>query len=265
MSADIMQQNNKPHLIIGDLGSGSNIVKNLMLLDKKYKFAPDVSDRHAEIMRLYPQELKHNLSGWFKYEYKLRNWKRFYGIDLSDYIDAQEVLHVVNKIDNVIFINHSAFYQKDVLLKIKDYFNITYVCPKTLDGLKWQIKMYVEKCSIDNLHNFSTETDDEKKDIIAKHGVEYWKHLNLANMFATCRQRRADFYMFAKENSFNILALEMLYKPSKHTMLYNFLTDKTGYNVNNDKFNELLNAWLSLHDDYTLTSQWEWFTKIDNV
>jgi len=244
-----MQNNTKPVLIIGDLGSGVNIVKNLLLLSNNYRFETTNKDRLSELKKFYPIEFKFDKTNWINNEYKLRYWNKYYGIDLSDDINIPAILLKLKKINNVVFINHSAFYQKEEVVKLKEYFNLIYVCPKTKSGVKWQVNAYVDKITIKDLHNFTTRTDIEKAEIIKTKGRIYWQQLNFENFYHICLDRRTDFYCFCKQQKINTIALESLIKPLKHDMLYEQLVAILNYNAPKNNFMELITMWLNLHNE----------------
>ena len=255
-----MKQSNKPLIIIGDLGAGTNIIKNLLMLDYRYNFFNNSTeqDRKSKIFSLYPLSLKNSLHTWFATEYTTRTWQSLYGIDLSDNINVNSAIKALNRINGVIFINHSAFYQLEEILQLQKHFNLVYILPKTLNGLQWQIKAYAEKITVEKLHNFTTSTDAERTALINKHGMKSWSKMNLTNMFYICKQRRASFYQFAKCNNIKTISMESLLTPQKHNKLYKLFVSTFGYTVNNSTFIELLNMWLNLHDAHDSVEQEQW-------
>ena len=254
-----MNQVNKPLIIIGDLGAGTNIIKNLLILDHRYNFFDNhTQDRKSKIFSLYPRKLKNNLHVWLTTEYTTRTWQSLYGIDLSDNINVNNVIKVLDRINGAVFINHSAFYQHKEVLQLQKHFNLVYILPKTLNGLQWQIKSYAEKITVDNLHNFTTSSDAERTTLINKHGMKIWNEMNLTNMFYICKQRRASFYQFAKCNNIKTIPLEFLLTPKKHIKLYELFVNMFEYTVNKSTFIELLSTWLNLHDSPDSVEQEQW-------
>ena len=69
-------------LLVGDLGAGTNMVKNILLLSEDVDWpANPVIDRLAFIKQnIYPDSLKNNMQLWLKCEYRLRNFNHYYPI-----------------------------------------------------------------------------------------------------------------------------------------------------------------------------------------
>jgi len=245
----------KPILVIADLGAAANLVKNLLFLDKNYSFLESpVNDRHQYLLNTtYTNNLTFN--EWFNFEARTRKWK----IDIAHRIDSAEILNIQSDLHNIIFINHTAFWELDELDKIKDLFNIVYVFPKTLIGVVWQVRAYIEKKGYEELHNFTFENNAEqsKQEMIDKFGVKYWAKVNATNMFNIVKERRTKFYCYAKKNNFCLVSLESLVDQNT-TQAYNTLSGIAPQMARNE-FDDILHRWQSYHWPYSETLNQQWF------
>ena len=147
-------------LLIGDLGVGTNFVKNICFTDLSFSAPFDLN----YLSTIYKTSEKDLSKFWLGREYNTRNWKHAWGVDLSDNItnDAVEKLKIIPK---TIFVNHSSFYnnddQKNKLLNLINVSTVILLIPETMQGFNWQMRAYISKKGVHNMHNFSFPTDIE--------------------------------------------------------------------------------------------------------
>ena len=136
---------------MGDLGAGANLVKNICLLDRSLKCP--WQDRYEFFKSVYA---KTTFNSWLTLEYKTRFWNQIYGFDLSDDL----TFHDLSGLERTVFINHSAFWEFENLRKFEPYCDIVFLTPLSEEGIRWQIRAYVEKKGVEKLHNFSFENPE---------------------------------------------------------------------------------------------------------
>ena len=233
---------NKHLLLIGDLGAGTNLVKNLCLLDKSYDCP--WQDPFNFFLTMYKDT---DFNNWLFYEDQTRFWQKRYGFDLSNNLESRDL----KNINRTVFINHSAFWQQDQLDKLKDSCDIIFLAPMSDKGLRWQIRAYVVKKGIDKLHNFSfTNPSIEKQSYIDQHGLENYYKFNVLNMYEIIKHRRDQ---LAKK--LTVFDMSNAYKGHNDIVQY---FNTLGTNIPTHLANELFNEWYSKHWDYTTTDQWMW-------
>lgn len=233
---------NKHLLLIGDLGSGVNLVKNLCLLDKS--FDCPWQDRYNFFLSTYKNS---TLKNWLSYEHQTRFWKSRYGFDLSNTLDYRDL----TRINRTVFINHSAFWQQNQLDMFEHSCNMVLLAPMSDQGLRWQIRAYVEKKGIDKLHNFSFENEGlEKPAYINKHGLENYYKFNVLNMYEIIKKRRDQ---LAKK--LTVFDMSNVYKGHNDIVQY---FNNCGLSIPPQLADNLYKEWYSKHWDYNTTDQWIW-------
>lgn len=234
-------------LLIGDLGAGANLVKNLCLLDRS--FNSPWKNPYSTFKSLYSST---NFKNWLRQEQKTRFWNSQLGFDISDDLG----IHDLSTVDKTVFINHSAFWQTEKLQHYKDTCDILLVAPLTDQGLRWQIRAYVEKKGIDKLHNFSFQhPETEAPEYISKFGINEYYKFNVQNMFEICTRRRDELVA----SGMDVLDMSFAYAGTNNIVDYINSTYKT--NIPVDQAHEIFELWHNLHWNFEDTDNWEWNEK----
>jgi hypothetical protein len=240
-----MKQINQQHIVIvvGDLGSGVNMVKNVLLLSPQVDF-PKISKSRVEYIKnlVYPAQLKNNLKKWTKFEYKLRNWKTRYQVDIADFYADINTVNVITASQHsyVVFITH----WPDIAMQLKTkYPNIQLVSlyAATDEELHWQINTYIEKVGIENLQNFSFLNDIDKQKIkyIDQHGINEYYKFNVINMFDVMKGRLP---------SYNLLPAHQISIGELHTFKWlDQLHDFLNIELDLDQARSLVKTWQDFH------------------
>ena len=239
-------------VVVGDLGSGVNLVKNILLLSEEVDFPNCTKNRLDYIKNLvYPISLKDNLNQWIKHEYKLRFWQKYYDVDIADqYADiATEKLIKISQTSKVIFITHWV----DIANRLKQKYpgvQLISVYPKNNQELQWQIATYIDKIGIENLHDFtfSNNATEQKNNYIDKFGKNSYHQLNVLNMFEIMKDRIES---FEKLPAYQITVGEL----QTHEWILgisNFLNLK----LDSGQAKELVNTWKHLHSPYSTINPW---------
>jgi hypothetical protein len=239
-------------VVVGDLGSGVNLVKNTLLLSEEVDFPNCTKNRLDYIKNLvYPVSLKDNLNQWIKHEYKLRFWQKYYDVDIADqYADiATEKLIKISQASKVIFITHWV----DIANRLKQKYpgvQLISVYPKNNQELQWQIATYIDKIGIENLHDFTffNNATEQKNNYIDKFGKNSYHQLNVLNMFEIMKDR---INSFEKLSAYQITVGEL----QTHEWILgisNFLNLK----LDSGQAKELVNTWKHLHSPYSTINHW---------
>ena len=246
-------------IIIGDLGAGSNLLKNILLLSDEVDFPNSKKDKLQDIIQtVYPAALKENLNNWLYYEYKLRNWVQWYGVDITnEYADIKtEKVLARSKNKKIVFLTH----WPEIAHKLKQqYLGIKLVSlyPTTDFELLWQIKSYIDKKSIDTLQNFSfNDPDNQKQQYIETHTLNNYYKFNVLNMFEIMKSRSHE-YRDIGEFRLDILKLIDI-----DSSWIDALSDYLGITINLDKATELLEHWKQLHNRDSEVFDYVWFEDI---
>jgi hypothetical protein len=235
-------------LIVGDLGAGANLVKNICLLDQQFD-CPWV-DRYKVFQDIYKST---SFTQWLKDEYKTRFWKSLYGFDLSDSLEYQNLVGL----KKTVFINHSAFWEYENLVKFQESCDIVFVAPLTDEGLRWQIRAYVEKRGINNLHNFSfLNPEVEKPSFIEQHGINEYYKFNVLNMYEILKERRD---AFLSKNEISYFDMTPTYK-GQHNIAKHF-NENFNLNIPQEESNKIFDLWYKCHWEFDQTDNWEWGEK----
>jgi hypothetical protein len=240
----------KDIVIVADLGAAGNLVKNILLLSEEIHW-PMPADRYDTIIAQYPTTLK--FSDWLETEYQLRFWNKYYGVDISDdiNIDKFNQRHRCDK--SVVYLNHSAFYQKNELNSIEKDIEILYVAPVTEFGLLWQIRSYCEKKTVEKLHNFTFDSDvvQQKQIYCKEHGEESYYRLNVQNFKAIVNQRQKE---FRKPD----ITLEQLLSSSVEDTVF-ILSKKFNIAIDVNKADTVVQLWRNLHWPLEQTKNWKYY------
>jgi len=236
-------------VVIADLGSAGNLVRNLLLLSDQFDW-PLTTNRFSTINTQYLPNTK--LENWLVLEYRLRFWLQQYGVDISDNINMLQFKKRRRPAQPVVYLNHSAFYQQDEYKQLKNEVATLYVAPVTELGLSWQIRSYCEKKTVDKLHNFTfeTEIDQQKQQYCIKHGIDAYYQLNIKNFKEIVNQRQ-------KEFGTPDLTLELLLTgtASEITAL---LFQTAGIRIDVSQASQVLNSWKQLHWPLEQTTAWKY-------
>lgn len=243
----------KHFLLLGDLGSGVNLIKNILFTDDALlcpfnkKLVDKVYDNHN------PADLSKT---WLQSEYKTRNWHSYFGFDLSDHF-SDGVIDLLAKIQQpTIFINHSCFHNESDrrwLLKHKEKFKVIGCLPLSKIGIEWQVRAYIAKKGISNLHNFSffDNVEQSRLNYIATYGEEAYYKFNVLNFFEAVEQNNKVVQEFCTQHNFEILDTDNLYKGS-------FIELSSFGSIDIIKSKEIFNRWFKLHWDYNETKNWKY-------
>jgi len=233
-------------VIVGDLGAGTNLVKNVLSLSPEVDFPNHIESRLDYIKNLvYPDYLKNNLNQWIKHEYKLRRWKEYYDADIADQytdIGTTKVIQT-SQCSRIIFITHWV----DIANALKQQYpgiQLVSLYPKNDQELKWQISTYISKIGIENLNNFTFFNNiiQQKNNYIAKFGLDSYYQFNVLNMFEIMKER---------VNRFKQLPAHLITIGQLQTNDWIFeLSDFLNLKLNVDQAIELFVTWKNLHPPY---------------
>jgi len=240
--------NQSRHIIlIGDLGVGSNIIKNLFFLDPSYS-------SHFDLTLLDTLYIDKDQRNWLTNEYKTRGWKQ----DISDQVTSDVIL---DNTTPAIYINHSVFHTPaDLDILLKQSAQCVVLLPKSKMAFDWQIRAYCEKKGIDQLHNFSfqSNTEVEKQQYIEKYGLEEYQRFNILNMYEILNQRRIVIEERCQQLDIDILYTDYLYQGK-----FNEFYDQCKKYVIIDKrrAQKIYQDWLTCHWPYEQTNEWKYYAK----
>ena len=256
-----MQEINQENIIIviGDLGAGTNLVKNILLLNEEVDWPNVPTDNRLNFLKetAYPLHLKDNLTTWTSFEYKFRNFKGCYGVDVSDnYADLNTQL-VAEKSQNnkIIFVCHWPEYAvrlKNIYPSIK----LVSLYPETNFELLWQIKTYIDKVSIEKLQNFSfgENIESQKAQYINTFGEDEYYKFNVLNMIEILNKRKD---LYKNIDGYAIQINSLLAEDAWIDDIGKFLNIK----INKSNSLDLLNRWRSLHRPIEEIYNFKWFEK----
>lgn len=247
-------------LIVADLGAAGNLVKNMIVQSPQVDFP--YQDRLGTVLKQYPDTLRQDKSTWLNFEYRLRNWEQSYGIDLSENLDWEEYQLVRQCHEkSAVFLNHSAFYQIPEFLEF--YQNLLTILVLGTDDwqLKWQVRAYVEKKGVENLHDFTFEIDRDRqiKEFIDRHGRDEYHRVNIANMFEIMKQRSLEIAKYVDTSK--VLPLQWLIIPENDQRLVEHLENSFEIKLPLHDVKLILDAWRKLHWHPQHTLDWKWWTQ----
>jgi hypothetical protein len=220
------------HLIlIGDLGVGTNLIKNIFFLDSRY--TPPFN--YNIINTLYDSK---NFENWIRKEYTTRRWREN---DISDFVPKNLSLHAETP---TIYINHSAFHTpSDLDIILQQPVQVIVLLPELDLSFDWQIRAYIEK--VGNVHDFGGETSE----------------MNLVNMYEIMYKRKNEMNKLCAKKEIPILHTDSLYQGN----FKKFFADSSSYvNIDYEKAETIYNKWLQCHWDYSQTRQWYFYADRSN-
>lgn len=244
-------------LLVGDLGVGTNFVKNICFTDLSYE-SPFKLDYLNTIYKSSNEDLS---KFWLTREYNTRGWQDKWNIDLSDNI-ADDAIEQLKLIPKTIFVNHSSFnnmLHRNKLLDISKELKTILLIPETLQGFNWQMRAYISKKGLTKMHNFSFPTDVEKnkKIFIEQYGLESYTKFNLCNMYEICQRNWHSAKEFFELNNMPILYTDDLYKNKFEDFLSKLLAIED-INLNIDNSKKMYKEWLAFHWPYEETDNWDY-------
>jgi hypothetical protein len=244
--------NNK--LVVADLGAAGNLIKNLVLLSDDIHW-PLTDDRYQTILNQYIS--LNNFSEWLTVEYRLRFWKKEYGIDLSDNLDFEQYKNINKCSLPIVFLNHSAFFQLTEFNKFIPCIDIVYIAPVSKFGVDWQVRSYCEKKTVPLLHDFSYETNRIEQITHYKNtnGTESYYRMNIANMKDILAIRQKMFKAHVSDNCFIPLE-ELIQGPIDN--IINVLSTSFNITLPVHQVIEVVDAWRHLHWPPEKTSEWKY-------
>jgi len=256
-----MQELNQENIIIviGDLGAGANIVKNILLLNEMVDWPGVATTNRLDVIKqtIYPVELANNLNKWMNFERVFRNFNKNYGVDISDNDGDIGTQLVVEKSQNkkIVFLCH----WPEIALDLKNKYNsikLVSLYPETDFELLWQIKTYIDKISIEKLQNFSFDNNIEleKQRYIDQFGIEDYYKYNVLNMIEILNDRTNSYKHI---NGHAIKINSLLTNDDWIDEIENFLNIK----LNKSESVDLLNHWRSLHKSTQEIDDYKWFEK----
>ena len=238
--------NSKNLILLGDLGVGMNLVKNIFFLDNKY-LCPF---NHKFVNSIYDTK---NFDDWLKNEHKTRRWGEH---DISDVVPVDLQLPTEPA---TIYINHSVFHTIEDLNTIqKQNVDIILLVPDSDLAFDWQVRAYTEKLGLERMHNFTFFTDikESKQNYIAVHGEHAYNKLNMNNMYILMKERKNKLESLCRERDISILHVDSLFEGN----FRKFFEDSKQYvSVDYAKAEKIHYAWHCCHWPYSKTRDWEYY------
>lgn len=244
----------KDIVIVADLGAAGNLIRNLLLLSDQVHW-PLNQERFKTVSAQYRSGTR--LDQWLPIEYRLRFWKQYYNVDISDTIDLHQWQCRKRQDQPVVYLNHSAFYQPNQYQHLNTEAKIFYVCPTTDFGLDWQVRSYCEKVSLSRLHNFTfTHNADQLRDEYCRlHGVDAYYRLNINNFRHIIGSRQREFGQ-------PDVSLEILLSGTASQVVESFQS-KLDIAVDSDMADTIINQWRKLHWFLDTTYDWPYHASSD--
>lgn len=240
----------KDIVVVADLGAAGNLVRNLIMLSDQVDWPLSPASRFDTISKQYNTvELKQ----WLSIEYRLRFWKQYYNVDLSDGIDLT-LFQARNKTTApAVYLNHTAFFQPDEYQALSQLVTTLYVAPVTEFGLRWQIRSYCEKKTVEKLHNFTFDNniDQRREQYCQEHGTEEYFKLNIKNFFEIVGNRQQEF-----GNPNITLETLLLESPDKVTQA---LCDHLNISIDTKLVEQILTKWRNCHWPIEKTNSWKYY------
>ena len=234
-------------IVLGDLGAGSNFVKNVLLLSPDLDFPWNTTKSRLDfiISTVYPQSLKITPSRWISHEYKLRSWDYYYKVDISDIysdINTQQVCEI-SQTRKIVFLCHDPAIVEKLKTKYPDI-SVVSLHADTKAGVAWQLSQYLSKIGIDRMHNFSFEqnAEQQKQDYIQQYGLEEYQKFNALNAFEIMYNRKNNY----RHNDYITICIEHLQTNSWIQDVVNQL----GININLSQAYDLAKIWRDLNPPY---------------
>ena len=134
-------------IVCADLGVAGNLVRNICLMSPDVDW-PFENNKLDGLIKQYPEYLSHEKFRWLDVEYQNRFWQKEYGVDISNSV-PENFLEYYQKYKNVVWLNHSVFYNDNDLLKLLKLENPLFLYTDTVQGLEWQVRAYSEKKTVE--------------------------------------------------------------------------------------------------------------------
>ena len=231
-------------ILVGDLGSGVNHLKNIMLLSQQINWPTimPVESRLEYLMQnIYPDE---KIKNWMKFESCLRTWRKHYGVDIADnYADINTPrVREISQTQSIVFISHWPKIAKQLKIKYPGIRCIG-LYPANRVDFSWQVKAYISKIGIENLQNFSFLDDIElnKQKHIDQHGIEDYYKTNVLNMFEIMQERAIEYRNIGECS----VSIEDLISKNIDNVVSSISTF-TGYAIDPASAQILHNRWLDI-------------------
>jgi hypothetical protein len=246
-------------IVIGDLGAGANLVKNILLLNEEFDWPNIQTTNRLDFIKktVYPLQLIDNLDKWIDFEYRFRKFKSYYDVDISDNFNDINTSAVIGKSQNkkIVFLCHWPEYAS----RLKNtYPNIKLISlyPATNFELLWQIKTYIDKISINKLQNFSffENPETQKLQYIKTFGEDEYYKFNVLNMIEILDRRKNS---YKNINGYAIDIHSLLTNDRWIEGIEEFLNIK----LNKKDSIDLLNHWRQLHRPIQEIDNFKWFEK----
>lgn len=248
-------------LAVGDSGSAVNFIRNLITLSDRVHWP------HNELPRLdciincaYPDSLRNNLNNWMQCEYKLRNWEKAYDIDVSHEPNKSILTDKVHESltqGHVAFMVHWIRYAEHIVKEINT--KVITISPATEFGLRWQIRSFVEKCGIDNVPNytFTDNVEEQRCTMINLQGIDYYRRLNVLNMYEIIKNRIVDYQDFGNTNGICVY-LEELFSEQSFKLVVEKINNYFDIDIDIDTAMIVYKAWWQLHWPVEHTKDFIW-------
>jgi hypothetical protein len=238
-------------VVLGDLGAGINFVKNVLLLSPEVDFPFTLAGAKLDFIKrtAYPSELSKRPNQWLENEYKLRYWKKIYGVDIADEFDDLNTPEIakVTQTKKIIFICH----WPNIVNKLKQIYpglKIVSLYANHEEEVSWQVSMYIEKLGIEKMHNFSfsDNIEQQRTNYINKHGEQAYQKFNALNMYEIMLERKDTYY----DPSYYIINIGQL----QTDVWIEELTKKLELELDLEQAKDLSAGWRSINP--TTTKQW---------
>ncbi len=206
------------------------------------------------IQNIYKPESK---TDWFKYEYKLKDYKSF-GINMIDGdASVDDLLKLSPQLLTLLETKNYALdlFNKSRVAEVVDlpYVKFVAISPTTDQGLKWQIRAYAEKKVPVQMHNFTYMNSELINQHKINFGVESWVKVNLYNFY-----KDAESYIeILKKKSWPTIPLEWLLDSNQWANVVDQLQQIFNIDIPEQSCFNVLDAWNKLHWDYNDTNNWE--------
>lgn len=239
-------------VVLGDLGAGTNFVKNILMLSPEADFPIlPIGKTRLEYLKqtAYPDTLVDTPDQWIKYEYRLRYWKHIYGTDVADNFNDINTPTVakVSQTKKIVFICHWPEIANR-LISMYPRIKIVSLHAEHPADVDWQVSMYIEKLGIEKLQNFSFNGNiqEQKQNYIQEHGDLDYQKFNALNMYEIMLDRK-DTYA---NPLYTVVRINQLQQDDWILPL----AESIGITLDLEQAKELAARWRSINP--TKTKQW---------